>query len=214
MTGLGADNTAPRAYRRLSEDALHAIGLLFAACEKSGKWPAAIEAVLIVLLPKPDGGRRPIGLFDSLVRIWMRARNELCRRWIAANPSPAIFGGKGCGAQRAAWVSSLHAELAAMSKRPFAQTLVDLVKAFERVPHHMLVQFAVKWGYNLAVLRLSVAAYRIARAVGIDGVFARLIVAGRGITAGAGMATTELRLLMLDQVKTATSLFLNVRQVL
>ena len=144
----------------------------------------------------------------------MRVRSLVAQAWEAANPSPAIFGGRGCGAQRAAWLSSLNAECAALCKREFAQTLVDLVKAFERIPHQVLIQFAIRWNYCLTVLRLSLAAYRIARLICIDGVCSRLVVATRGITAGAGMATTELRLFMLDLVRSCMKLFPLVRQTL
>ena len=214
MTGLGGDNTTPRAFRRLTQEALEGLARLLAACEACGRWPEAFAFVLIVLLPEPDGGRRPIGLFDAKIRLWMRMRSNLSRMWEAANPSPAIFGGRGCGAQRAAWLSSLTAECAALANVEFAQTLIDLVKAFERVPHHILVTFAVKWNYNIVVLRLSLAAYRIARAIGIDGVFSRLVVATRGTTAGAGMATSELRPFMLDLIKSRTKMFLQVGHVL
>ena len=134
--------------------------------------------------------------------------------WEAANPSPAIFGGRGSGAQRAAWLSSLAAEAAHLQKHAFAQTLIDLVKAFERIPHAVLVAFAVKWKYCLTVLRLSLAAYRLARLVCIDGVCSRAVVATRGITAGAGMATTELRVFMLDLVRSSLALFPLIRQTL
>ena len=73
-TGHGADGLAPRAIARLSSQALQALIALFLAFEASGSWCQAVNMVLIVLLPKPDGGRRPIGLFPTIVRIWMRAR--------------------------------------------------------------------------------------------------------------------------------------------
>ena len=50
----------------------------------------------------------------------------------------------------------------------------------------------------MAILRLSLAAYKLARTVGIDGVYSRLINATRGITAGSGFATAELKVLLLD----------------
>jgi hypothetical protein len=68
LTGLGGDNVAPRAFGRLTLQALEALAHILRACERKGTWPASVFAVLIVLLPKPDGGRRPIGLFDSKVR--------------------------------------------------------------------------------------------------------------------------------------------------
>ena len=73
-TGLGGDNVSPRAYRRLSDEALAALALLLKACEQLGRWPRTISPVLVVLLPKPDGGRRPIVLFDTMVHLDESAR--------------------------------------------------------------------------------------------------------------------------------------------
>ena len=50
---------------------------------------------MIVLIPKSDGGRRPIGLFPTLVRIWMRIRAARATRWEAATDRPCLYGGAG-----------------------------------------------------------------------------------------------------------------------
>ena len=73
-TGLGADNISPRALLRLSTDAIEALIDIYHACEHAGTWPPALGMVAIVLLPNTEGGFRPIGLFPSLIRVWMRAR--------------------------------------------------------------------------------------------------------------------------------------------
>ena len=78
--------------------------------------------------------------------------------------------------------------------------MLDLVKAFERVPHRRVVEAARKHGYNLWLLRLSLASYRLLRAVGVDGAYSQLLLATRGITAGSGFATFELRALLMDVV--------------
>eukprot|EP00973_Karenia_brevis_P035557 4902818-Karenia_brevis.AAC.1 len=67
----------------------------------------------------------------------MRARREVARAWKAANPSPSIFGGAERCAAQASWRVAFRAEAAALRGEEHAQGLLDLVKAFERVPHHL-----------------------------------------------------------------------------
>ena len=203
-TGVGSDNVGPRACSRLSDAALGALAAILMACERTGCWPIDLWVVLIVLLPKPDGGLRPIGLFPTPVRIWMRARAWIAQAWEAAHASPRLFGGKGMGAQRAAWTAAFQAEAAALDTMSHAVALLDLVKAFERIPHWHLVQAALRHGYPIVLLRLSLAAYRIRRAVGVAGVFSCTLIATRGITVGSGFATTELRLLLGTVVAVAS----------
>ena len=62
----------------------------------------------------------------------------------------------------------------------------------------MLASAAAAKGYPVQILRLSIAAYRLQRSIGIDGIYSRTIVATRGITAGSGFATSELLLLLMD----------------
>ena len=73
-----------------------------------------------------------------------------------------------------------------------------MVKAFETVPHAILAKCAIAFGFPEALIRLSPAAYRLARTLGVDGAYSKLIVATRGITAGAGFATIELELLLYE----------------
>ena len=197
-TGLGGDNISPRAILRLSDEAISALVVLLTAFEGLGQWASALDLVLIVLLPKSDGGFRPIGLFPTVVRLWMRARVYVARLWEAANSLPSLFGGTGMGAQRASWEAAFVAEMAALQRIDHVQFLLDLVKAFETIPHDKLAEAANAKGYSLSLLRLSIAAYRLRRSIGVAGVFSRCMRATRGITAGSGFATSELRLILLD----------------
>ena len=101
-------------------------------------------------------------------------------------------------ATRAAWLSAWEAETANTSGGVYGQSLLDFVKAFEMVSHDRLWDAAKRRQYPLAVLRLALAAYRMPRSISCDGVYSRLIEATRGITAGSGTATAELRNLVLD----------------
>ena len=174
--------------------------MILVAMELLGSWAKTVDTVLIVLLPKPDGGRRPIGLFPTIVRVWMRARLQVARDWEQAHSRPCLYGGPGMGAQRAAWQAAFAVEYAARSGKHLVQSFLDLVKAFEMIPHEHIAAAAAKHGYSAWVLRLSLAAYRMQRVVSVEGLYSRPIVAARGITAGSGFATTELRILLLDVI--------------
>ena len=50
------------------------------------------------------------------------------------------------GAQKAAFQISVVAEIAALEKVEFGAGLLDLIKAFETVPHHILVNIAIEIG--------------------------------------------------------------------
>ena len=57
---------------------------------------------------------------------------------------------------------------------------------------------------------MSLCAYRAPRAIGCGGTFSRLVVATQGITAGSGMATTELRILFLTMVDESYRIFADI----
>ena len=199
-TGLGADNFSPRAVLRLPRHLVAELADLLNAAETAGSWDEALSLVLIVLLPKEGGGHRPIGLFPSVIRIWMRARSTIAREWETETAGPEFFGCQGMGAQRAAWSAAFEAEAATLVGQDPAAAMLDLVKAFEMISHQDLVRAAKEVGFSLRVLRMSLAAYRIARTVGVDLVYSRQVTATKGITAGSGMATSELRMLLTETI--------------
>jgi len=83
-------------------------------------------------------------------------------------------------------MQAAKAEVAGMSRKCYGIILVDLVKAFEKVPHDKLAAAAARRGYPLWLLRLSLDTYRMSRVVVIDGACSRQITASQGITAGSG----------------------------
>ena len=115
-TGLGWDKLHPKAIRRISDSLLNLLVRIMVQCELAGTWPAMVALVLIALLPKPEGGYRPIGLIPFLPRLWMRARKGIASKWEQSNARPFLFVGKGTGADVAAWIQGAAAELAAKAR--------------------------------------------------------------------------------------------------
>ena len=104
--------------------------------ERTGKWPSMVGIVVIVLIPKDDGTFRPIGLLPFASKIWMKARRDIGLEWERQQARPYLYAGERKGADIAAWKQAARAELASTTETPagYAQALLDLVKAFERVP--------------------------------------------------------------------------------
>ena len=75
---------------------------------------------------------------------------------------------------------------------------MDLAKCFDRAPHDVLAARAALSGYSLWLLRAALAAYRIVRRISSCGAVSVEVFAERGITAGAGFAVIELRVLLLE----------------
>ena len=75
--------------------------------------------------------------------------------------------------------------------------MLDLTKAFELVPHDVLINAAIRYRYSLWLLRLSLASYRLTRQVGSARVWGAPVRATRCITAGSGFACIELLLLLM-----------------
>ena len=138
-------------------------------------------------------------LDELAVRLSMRIRLDVARSWQSAYDRSFFYAGPHKGAKVASWKQAARAELAASgSHMEWACGLLDLVKAFERVPHDWLVRQAVKFQYPLLILRLSLAAYRLGRVVVVGGISTEIMWACRGIVAGAVHATIELRVILFQ----------------
>ena len=77
------------------------------------------------------------------------------------------------------------------------------MKAFEKIPYRVLLREARKLGYRLRLLRLAIVTYRLPRVLRVGEALSDLAYATRGIVAGSGTATTEMRLAMISIVDNA-----------
>ena len=121
-----------------------------------------------------------------------------------------MYAGSGRGSTVAAWKQSLRAEFAAATHARYAQLLLDLVKAFERIPYRVLLREANRLRYPLRLIRLAIATYKLPRVIRVGNAVSDLVWAVRGIVAGSGLATTEMRLVMVDIVDKALEVHMTV----
>ena len=131
--------------------------------------------------------------------MWCRARTHVTEEWERANHHPFLYAGKRMGANVAAWKQAARAELAATGpvRACYAQALLDLVKAFDRIPHWLIVREAVELSFPLWFIKLALETYKLTRVIRIQQVVSQEVMSIRGITAGSGSACTEMKLVMI-----------------
>lgn len=125
-----------------------------------------------------------------------------------------MYAGEGKGADIAAWRQAARSEAAILKGNAYAQLLLDLVKASASVRHWLLVREALKLGYPLMTLRLSLAAYSMGRILKVGEALSQVLNPIRGIRAGSGFATYEMRLAMITVVDKARVSFSMVHPTL
>eukprot|EP00959_Pyramimonas_sp_CCMP1952_P005414 114009-Pyramimonas_sp.AAC.1 len=84
--------------------------------ERSGLLPGQMNVVLLIMLSKPDGGHRPIGLFVSIYRLWARARRSCARQSEADNARGNFCAGAFASSVDTVWRQGVRSEVAVASQ--------------------------------------------------------------------------------------------------
>eukprot|EP00959_Pyramimonas_sp_CCMP1952_P226886 4743630-Pyramimonas_sp.AAC.1 len=86
------------------------------------------------MIPRDDGGRRPIGAPPVNIRVfgWL-ARIE-AKRWETAQPRSHLLDSKGRSRERATWEQSTRTEHARTCRHKSAHARVDMSKCYEKAP--------------------------------------------------------------------------------
>ena len=196
-TGLGVDAFSPRWFCQLSEGLLQGFAELLMAIERLGAWPVVLRTLLIVQIPKADGGRRPIGLLPTLVRVWEKLRKPIVASWRQTICRSYNYADKGKSAQLAVWKQALCAEAAVADGGHSAAVLVDLAKAFEQVSLDLVWRAGLKLHCPPGVLRLELEAFAMKRRLTMQGAVSAPVETLSAILAGGSFATDALFMLML-----------------
>ncbi len=198
ITALGLDRIGPWHYDWVSDALLHQLVRFLHALENFGIWPNDLMEAVIHLIPKASGGRRPIGVLVSLMRVWERARRPLVQRWREACPRSYQWMTKGRGAGRAVWAQTVMEEAARQMGLATATVLVDLMKAFEQIILAEVWSAGVRHGFPTQLLRLGLELCTARRRLVYRGAYSE----GHAdtlsaILAGSGFATDFMFLMLI-----------------
>ncbi len=203
ITGIGIDNLGPWHFSWLSDILLWRICTFLQELERVGLWPENLLEALIHLIPKPAGGRRPIGVLTSLLRVWERARRPVVLDWRETCSRQYQWMMRGRGASRAVWAQTVLEESARQKGLVSAAVLVDLVKAFEQIILAGVWAAGLQHGFPAVVLRMGLELCTARRRLVYRRAFsARAVHTLSAILAGSGFASDFMYLMLLGPLDT------------
>ena len=197
-TGVSLDGIHVRHMAMLPPAARVVVALLFQVVEQLGCLPHQFQRLLIFLIPKATGGRRPIMLAPAFYRWWARARRGLADEWDEANDQPFFAASKGRTAADPVYRRALRAEKAAEEGRCVVSGLWDIAKYYERIIHALLVRRARRLKAPMRALRVCISMYRAVRYLIIAPFVASPMRATCGVAAGCGFATTWVKVYSME----------------
>ena len=189
----------------LSTEGLDAMADLMMACEFLGTLPRQIGMTPIVLLEKPKGGLRPIGLNSGFYRVWVRVRRKHAAIWEQETRRPLSSAAAGSGAEDTIFKQSIRVEAGVNQGDEAVALLYDGEAFYERIPWDLLIRCASELGFPTALVRLAVATYACPRVITFHGMLARELRPTRGITPGCGWATTLVKVAYLQMLDVVAS---------
>ena len=209
--GVGCCFFHPRHFAFLSKGGYEALVAIWRAMFWLGTPPHLLKMLIFVLIPKPAGGDRPIGLLPSLVRVLNRwLRRQYGEIWRKSNERTYFFGTKHRSTLALSWRMSAAAEYAKVTKCESAAALLDLVKAFGHVRHDALRWLAEKYGFSSLLLRFLISLYKMPRMIRVGKVYTQSVSATRSIVPGDAFADLLMRLAMMSSLDITTCRWDNI----
>ena len=189
-TATTYDGVHPRHFSLLRDEGLEAVGKLLQIIETLGGWPRQTALVSTVLLPKPKGGWRGIGLFPALHRLYTRSCQPIFRQWELQTWRPYFAATSGKGPERVVWRQALASEAEGSIS---ASVLWDLCKFFEHLCLTRLYCRGLAADFPRLILRTLCSAYRFGRVVSGAAGMTVPVWASCGVTPGCGAASVMIR---------------------
>ena len=200
----GLDGWGAAAFVSAGLPACEALAQLWALCLQTAELPAAWRRIRVALLPKPEGGLRPISVASAAYRACMTCLLRAGRPWFQSWADPELVGGvpgRSMAQTHDELFTALHDALS--SRQALVGAKQDIRKCFDTVQWDLALQAWFWLGAPAPLVSLLRAFYEgQQRWVAVRGHFASSCVAPtRGLLQGCPASVGLLNGLMLLWVR-------------
>ena len=125
----------PRTYSLVSKESQDSLGRLLSQCEWNGMWPEEESSIHMSIQRKPAGGKRLIGWYRALFRLWCMCRSDLWKEWEDRHGSATFFSAaKGNSVIDVGWRQAVRSEVARLEGKEVIIIAQDLKKVLRIHP--------------------------------------------------------------------------------
>ena len=188
-------------FKLLGDEALETLASILGVVEEHGSWPSQTRLVVMPLLPKAKGGFRTIGLLPAIQRLWAKARRVEAEEWEQRFVRPYFAAGN--GPIDTVWRQACRQEAGTASGQEAAIVMEDLEAFYENIDREILAREAERTGFPMGIVRACLAAYSGPRMLTSQGMLTRAVFPRKGIIAGCSLATTLIRVYMVNAMDEA-----------
>jgi hypothetical protein len=194
--GVGVDQWSGREWLALPSAAIKELTQLMNAIDNQIAWPAQVLQAIVLLIPKPKGGDRPICLMAAITKLWECIHCGTVLSWEANRIGHWDDAIKGSSSLRAAAVRRLRAEVCTANGDEFLGLLWDAEKFYDNINLSKLAQASIKLGLPRRELILGWSTLLSPRAIRIGNVIGEAHEPATGMTAGLKRANFYARLML------------------
>jgi hypothetical protein len=201
-TSVGVDHWPPRMIGLIDDWLLQVLCHLIRLLVITARTPRHFHQLLVHLIPKTDGGDRPIGVYPTIIRIISRwFRRAYGAVWQAKQPAIAHWGIRDRSIDHGVWRLAAFMEWCRATGRSSASFFLDIAKAFENIEHDTLVKLARQASFSEALLRWVIHLYRFPRSVVFLGSLAEPVRATKTVVPGDSFADLMMRIMITPMIK-------------
>ena len=157
--------------------------------------PTPLALLIVIQLPKPDGGKKPIRLFPCALRPVARwTRGTVGSMWLSHQKRGFFFGEKRKNCEICVWTQSTTAEYGHELGHTVISVLPGMRKAYEHLKWRVLWRKWQRHGFPLELLALLLELYAMPRVVMLKRAVSHAVNPLQAVVAGCSFADVMMRL--------------------
>ena len=196
----GVDMWLMATLQKLPDDALEGLLDVLNMAHSTLLWPLQLLINLMALIPKPQGGERPIAKTPMLYRLFNVMKSLGVKDWSRSTTKSFDYAAAGKSAVYSGAARCLLNELATLSDKEAAALLWDMDKFFDRISPTLVAQRGLHDGYPIEDLALALSMHIAPRVLSLGPYMSSLIFPTVSILAGCSHSVDFAKLIMYPVV--------------